>query len=494
MDKQLLLGIDVGTTNIKVALFTAEGGELVNRVAAPTPWYHPQESRTECRTEDLWERLSELIRECLEPVDPGDLKALSVTGVGESGVPLNSSGEPLYNVIYWRDPRSVPQYEEIVRGVGREKLRKVTGLNPAHIFTLNKFKWFQEERPKLFSQLDTWLDIPGWVVYKLTGEKVMDYSEASRTMCLDIWKKDWSEEIADELGLSFDFLPDLAPAGTPVGGPRPEVARETGLPDGVTVTVGAHDHIAAAYGLGITGGEEVLGSMGTTDSLLLVGSGEDFSGHLDCQSMNVGCHITSEEYYGLLAIPQAGGLLDWLIKDVRGYRLDKGSLEARDDVYSSILDEAATLPPQLDRGLLVSPTDGANGNSVFTGISAEVTLPQLTRSLLEGLACELRWLLDGYRGDLWDRADRLVAVGGGARNDLWLKIKSCVLDKPISVPNTLDLTTFGAAIRAGTGTGICQDPREVGYGVVEEERRVEPDPECVADYMKQYEVYVERFK
>ncbi|MFW6048863.1 MAG: FGGY-family carbohydrate kinase, partial [Candidatus Bipolaricaulota bacterium] len=447
MNKRLMMGIDVGTTNIKVAVFTADGGELINKVAARTPWFHPGETRTECRAEELWNRLLGLIDRGLESVRPEDLKAVSVTGVGESGVPLGSSGDPLYNVIYWRDPRSTPQYEEIVDSLGAGKIRKITGLNPDYIFTLNKLKWLQEERPKLFSRLDTWLDIPGWVVYMLTGEKVMDYSEASRTMCLDIWEKEWSEEILAGLGLSARFLPKLDSAGTPIGHPRREIVDRTKLPADVTVTVGAHDHIAAAYGLGITPGEEVLTSMGTTDSLLLVGAADDFRDNLDCENMNVGCHITPGGYYGLLAIGQAGGLLDWLVKDVGEYTVDENSTgrSSDDEVYKKVLKESAALSPGIEKGLLVSPTDGLNGNSTFTGITSEVTVPQLTRSILEGLACESRWKLDSYHGDLWDRANRVVAVGGGAKNELWLKIKACVLDKRISVPRTLDLTTFGAA-------------------------------------------------
>ncbi len=482
-----VLTVDVGTTNWKVLLFT-EAGEIVSKREIPAraerddygSIYDPKV---------MWESIAAAIGDILESNEGPEPEAVSITSMGEAGIPLGKDGEPVYPIITWYDSRTIPQARQIEELVGAEKLFEITGLDPNPVFSLAKLVWIKQHEPQVFRKISQWLSVADYINYCLCGEIVTDYSLASRTMAFDLDTGSWSEEILDAVGVSAAIFPPVKAAGTPIGKVSSEAARITHIPAGTPVVLGGHDHHCGYLAAGALLRDCVLDSSGTVESIMTLLK-KDADRPRIFRKMRIGYFIEPTRYATMGGILASGRSVEWAIEHIWKSPVSdqKG--------YDRMMAEVAAVPPGAG-GILYQPhLTGAGApywdpgsRGAFVGLKSSHTRAHLMRALFEGLSFELKVLLETVEAAFDMNVPVLNTVGGGARNAVWQQMKSDITGKQVNIPDIKDATPQGAALLAAVGIGIYRDLQEASKSTFRIKRTFEPREEYQEYYGKLYKIY-----
>lgn len=473
-----LIGVDIGTTNIKALLFEETGREA-GEAREPSP-LQQTERGSEFYGDQIWETSCRLIRQLLEQQEArgncgirNQVAGLAVTGMGEAGVPMDQNGNCLYPVIAWFDPRTEQYPAWWNKTFGEGRLFAITNLKNQHIFTVNKLLWLKEHEPEIFSKIRRWDCVPDFITYRLTGESVMDYSIAARTMMLDMRKRTWSDEILHHAKIPPEILPKPVPAGTLVGRVTGKAAEQCGLAVGTPVFAGGHDHICGALAAGAVEPGIILDSSGTCEEVLVTAMSLEETSELSGQGFNAGPHVVPERYYLSGGIPASGASVDWFCREFPG---------SGESVPGA---KGLLFLPHL-RGSS-SPQRDKRSRGAFIGIRDTHRWGDFMQAVYEGTAFELRLcteqLLKG------GRPQRIVSIGGGTMNSRWMQIKADVINSKIEIPAVQECTAFGAALLAGVGAGIYQDLQDAARRTYRTGKTVEPRQETKAVYDRLFRDY-----
>ena len=260
-----LMGIDLGSTSLKAVIYDLDGN-MIATGSRPTQLTHPDDHPEWAvwQPEHIWGDMAAAIRDAVSALDdPRQLKAVAVTGMGMDGVPIDESGQWLYPLISWHDPRTGPQLEWWNENIGAEKTFATAGNTLWHICTALRLRWMAEHEPEILGRTHKWLLIEDFLNFMLCGRRATDYSMASCTMLFDQHKLDWSDELIEAAEIDRRLLCDAHPSGTVLGEVTADAARQTGLPEGTTVVLGGHDHICGTLPVGAFRAGVVLDVIGT---------------------------------------------------------------------------------------------------------------------------------------------------------------------------------------------------------------------------------------
>ena len=494
---EYLLGLDIGTTHLKAGIFTLQGEPVVVKLAS-TPSHNLGEGRAIYSPDELWDSVCGLLKETTGQLESGDkILSVAIASMGEAGLLIDGEGKPLTPIIAWYDSRGKEVVDEWVASFGAKRTLSITGLTPDYIYSLMKLLWLRRHEPKLVAKANKWLCMMDYIIYRLTGEFATDYSIASRTMLFDISRRDWSEEIAEFAGLDIGLFPKVYPGGHVVGQVTKATAQSTGLHQGVPVCTGGHDHICGAFATGVFEPGKALDSMGTAESLVAAYRNIPKLEPEAVRGFGVGCHVVSDAYYLLAGITASGLSVEWFRNEFGG--VEQGAADSRGVNIYEVLVEAARQSPVGARGLVFIPHMRGAGppdpdpysRGAFVGIRDYHERKDFIRAILEGLAFEFAFTLWESEDVLGQAVDKIQAIGGGTKNQLWMEIKSAVLNMPVEVPAVQESTLLGAALLGGLGAGVYRDEHEA----LAETYRVlythEPNPELVKQYEPIYETYTE---
>ncbi|TVR03182.1 MAG: hypothetical protein EA403_07460 [Spirochaetaceae bacterium] len=483
-----LLAVDVGTTNWKVAAFHPDGRLIGTMDSAAL--VHTDEKGQYYDPEELWNTVCTLLRQLQEKYRLSGVGAISVTGMAESGVPIDREGRPVYPAIPWYDPRSTPQAQEMNRTIGPDRLYELTGLDPNPVFSVPKIAWIRDNEPERYARVATWLPIADYVNYRLTGEIATDYSQASRTLAFELDGRRWSSEILETLGLETSIFPPVLASGKPLGSVTSVAARETGLSQGTPVVMGGHDHHCAFLAAGALIDDVVLDSSGTVESIMTL-LPPDRPRPRRPNGMRVGFFLDPSRYATMGGILASGASVEWVLRSIWADD-EKGS----PDGYHGLIEAARSVPPGCN-GLCFVPhllgagapiwDPGARG--AFVGLRAEHSRAHLSRAVFEGLCLELRNLLDAVESSFGARVTALNTVGGGARNHFWQQLKADVTGLTVNIPDVSESTALGAALLAGVGIGVYRDMVDASQSTVRLQQSFHPNSEHRATYDRLRDVY-----
>jgi xylulokinase len=478
-----LLGIDMGTTNIKVNIFDIQGnGVAAARLPSPVTIQGDGGGVYDARM--LWNTACSALCNALNDLDARygagarkEIKGLAITSVGEAGLPLDRDGNELYPVIAWYDNRSMAYADWWKKGLGEDEILEITGLRIQYIFTVNKIMWLRDHEPEIYRRMAKWACVADYIAFKLTGELAMDCSLASRTMMLDAKKCIWSDRIMQAAGLEPGILPPVVQSGSPVGEVTAGAAKKTGLCVGTSVFAGGHDHICGAFAAGVMSRGMILDSSGTAEETLTSVDNFDDLHRSSVMGFNVGRHVVAGKYYMAGGIPASGSSADW-------FRREFGFSDADEPKCTPGAGGLLFLPHL--RGSS-SPLRNTVSKGAFIGIRPYHTKYDFFQAVYEGLCFEFRQsielLLQGAR------PERVVVIGGGTRDPLWMQTKADVLGMSIEIPKNRESTAMGAALLAGTGSGAYADAKEAVAATYQLGRMVEPRREYTEYYEQKYEVF-----
>ncbi len=484
MADDLLLGIDVGTTNIKALVFDVCGA-CVSAASAATPVERPHPGWAEHDPHLLWQAVVDVIRRALAPLDDLQrVRGLAVASVGEAGVLVDARGEPVAPVIAWYDRRTAPYAQHWKLQDDPLETFCLTGMLPVPIYGMFKLQWLRDHAAEGYAAATTWLHIADYIAFRLCGARVTDYSLASRSMLFDLRARRWSSALIDRAGLRGDLLPELVASGTRIGEVTPSAAAATGLSPGTIVGAGGHDHVCGALAANVRRQGDCLDSMGTAEAAFLPLDDIPLDERLFVANasswthVTFGVHVARDRYYAMDGLFSSGAAVEWL----RGLIAPGAPLY---EASAAIETLAATAPPG-SRGVLFLPHLTAGERGAFVGLTASSGRSALARAVYEGLAFEWRHMLEHIEKMLEVRAAKIRVIGGGTRLPVWLGIKADVLGRPVHVLEMDESVALGAALLGGLAASVYRNEDEAVGALQLHERTVAPNDAARIQYERIY--------
>ncbi len=437
---EVIIGLDVGTTAVKVAAFGVSGAqrELPSalreyRLEQPQPGWQVQDPAS------VLAGIDSALAECVAGLDESRVVAISVSTAMHGLLGLDAQYRPLTPLVTWADSRARGEARQLRQhGLARELLhRSGTPVHP--MSPLVKLVWFSRHEPELAGQVRWWAGLKDCVLHHLTGELVTELSSASGTGLLNLKSRSWDAQSLDLAGLKADQLPSVLPT-TAVLRLTAQIGQELGLPAGLPVVVGAADGPLGNLGTGaITPGVAGL-SLGTSGAVRMVlpEPGFDNEGRLFCYA------LTDEVWVIGGAVSNGGITLRWAGKTFAPDLVGDGPADV------AVLNLAAQAPPGSD-GLLMlpyvlserAPLWDADIAGAYLGIRAHHTRSHFIRAALEGVCLQLSTIVDSL--DTVAPVQSIRATGRPFGADLWRQIMAATLARPMSVQAEAGGTALGAA-------------------------------------------------
>jgi len=356
--------------------------------------------------------------------------------VGEEVVLLDARQQPVGDTIAWHDHRGFDEARAFSDGAGGD-VALTRRWPPDATFSLFKLMWTREHRPDDFDAAVSWTDLGDYVLGALGGKPGMDWSHASRAGAFDIVERHWDRDSIEAAGLDIDF-PRLVASGSVIGEIPPEVARRAGLPAGVSIVAGGHDHLCAAYGAGVRTGSELFLSAGTSEAhLALIDApmvGDTGRYHID-----QGCYVDAGSYYAHINIHSGHFFKQWralLYRDV-----DDAAM------YAEI--RAAVAAPG---GVTFELSDDLR-HGRLAGVPYVADRATLMRAILEGLAQRSADIIDSLEDATGSPYDLVLAAGHATRVPVWKELRMTAYGRPMAVVDEPESAAFGAAVMAAQAVG-----------------------------------------
>ena len=495
MTKQYLLGIDIGTSACKVALF-AKDGKVEAAVSEGYPVYYPHPGWAEQNPDEWWEAVCNAIWKVLSSsgISPEDIAGIGIDGQSWSAIAIDKKGEVLTNTPIWMDTRAQDICDRVNEKVGGEKIFELCGNMLQPSYTTAKILWYKENLPEVYEKTYKILQSNSFIGYRLTGAVTQDVSMGYGLHCFNMRTGKWDTEMCETLGIPVSFLPELVPCHQIIGTVTAKAAEETGLKEGTPVVAGGLDAACGTLGAGVIHPGETQEQGGQAGGMSIC-----IDEYAADPRLILGYHVVPDQWLLQGGTVGGGGVMRWLEHEFGDYErlvaADKGKTSLHQ--YN---EEAEQVNPG-SNGLVFlpymagerSPIWDPNAKGVFYGLDFSKTKGHMIRSCMEGVAYSLKHNLD-IAEKAGAHVKELLAVGGSANSALWMQIKSDITGKPLAVPFSDTATTLGAAILAGVGVGMYENFEDAVSQTVQITRRYEPDHTNDQVYEKNYETYLALYK
>ena len=486
--KEYLLGIDVGTSALKAAVFDRNGA-LVDSASSAYPTYYPAPGFAEQEPDDWWAACRSALHEIFSrgKVLPEQIAAVGTDGQGWANVLLNREGKVLSRTPIWLDTRSEKIAEEQTRAVGEERIFEVSGNLFRPSYSTGKLLWSQQEQPELCQEAAVVLQSNGFIVKRLTGVSTLDRSQAYGYHFYDMRRGVYDPSMAEALGISLEILPPLFDSSGIAGCVTEEAAKETGLIPGTPVAAGGLDAACATLGAGVIHDGDTQEQGGQAGGMSICMD----TYHAE-KTLILGAHVVPGKYLLQGGTTGGGGVMRWLVKELGDLK------EAKEEagILKSFNELAACVPAGSD-GLLFlpymagerSPIWNPHAKGVYYGLDFSKTRGHLVRSAMEGTAYALQHnLKTAEKAGVFVK--ELRATGGSANSVLWTQIKADVTGKKILVSGSDTATPLGAALLAGVGSGYYRDFEEAVSETVRVKRVQEAQKENAEIYREGFRNYL----
>lgn len=475
-----LLGIDVGTSACKVALFSGRG-ELISQGVGEYAVYYPREGWAEQDPEEWWNIVAKTIRQVLlqSAVSPGEIAGIGVDGQSWSAIAVDKQGKVLCNTPIWTDVRAKGACKSIAEIVAEDELFSVCGNPLQPSYTLPKILWYKENRPDVYQSASHILQSNSFIVYRLTGAVTQDVSQGYGFQCFNMKTARWEETIIRALGIKRELFPEIYPCHAVVGRVTKAASALTGLLEGTPVVAGGVDAACGTLGAGVI-------SAGQTQEQ--GGQAGGMSACIDTYAADkrliLGFHVVPDKWLLQGGTTGGGGALKWL----RGVFSPECS-------FAEMSELAKTVAPGSDGVVFLpymagerSPIWNPDATGVFFGLNYAKTRAHIIRAVMEGVAYALRHNLE-TADSAGAKIGTLRAMGGSANSRVWTQIKSDVTGHAVEVPASDTATTLGAAIIAGVGVGVFPGFEAAANACVLVNRTHTPDKSTSDVYAKGYDTY-----
>ncbi len=486
----LLLGIDIGTTAAKAALFSPDG-RLQAVGQAEYAVNHVRPGWVEQNPEDWWQAVCVAIRQALAsvPNSADQVGGVAVSAQAPTLIALDRSGQPVRPAMIWMDRRAEAEVAQINDQLGAENVYRVTGNRTDAFYVAPKLLWFKNHEPALLKKTHKLVQINGYINYLLTNTYSLDNVHAGLLQLRDYATGGWSAELCDLCGVKNSHFPEILPGHHIQGEVTPKAAEATGLRPGTPVMVGTVDGAAAAVEAGAVDLGAAAEMTGTSTVLLMPNDGSvSESAFIAMPHAIPGLHLL------LGAMVASGASLRWY-RDQFGLTEVQAASNLKLDPFDLLTQQAAQVKPGSDGVIFLpymmgerAPLWHTNARGVFFGVSLSTQKAAFIRAILEGTAFALRHNVEVAR-KAGVTITEIRSVGGGTRSALWNQIKADVLGVPVLLPEASVGAPFGDAILVGMGLGLYPNISQSLREMVKLQTRYEPNAENHKRYSQIYPIF-----
>ena len=495
MMKSYLLGIDIGTSACKVAVFD-RNGKVLAAASGDYPVYYPHEGWAEQNPEEWWDAVCRATKETIQKADitADEIAGIGIDGQSWSAIPIDREGNVLANTPIWMDTRAQSICDRLNQEIGQEEIFEVAGNSLQPSYSTAKILWYKENLPEVYAKIYKILQSNSYIAFKLTGAVTQDVSQGYGLHCFNMKKGCWDEKMCERLGIPMEFLPKICDCDHVVGTVTGKAAAECGLVEGIPVVAGGLDAACGTLGAGVIHSGETQEQGGQAGGMSIC-----MDEYKADPRLILGYHVVPGQWLLQGGTTGGGGVMRWFEREFADYeRMMAG--EEKGSSLDQLNEIAEKIAPGSDGVVFLpymsgerSPIWNPNAKGVFYGLDFAKTKGHMVRACMEGVALSLKHNLEVAKEAGAD-VEVLRAMGGSANSLLWTQIKSDITGKPIVVPSSDTATTLGAAILAGIGVGMYQDYDEAIRLTVKETRRHEPNPDNRAVYEKTYKTYLNLYK
>ena len=471
-----LLGVDFGGSSSKATLL-GEDGKVYATASKEYPTYYPENGWAEQNPDDSYDALVSNIREILSTaaVAPEDVAALALDAATHTTVLLGEDDKPLRNAIYWTDTRSAPQAARLKKEMGSEIIEECYN-SVSSLWTLPQLLWLKENEPETLRNTRKVLALKDYVRFRLTGDYVTDSIEAMGNLLLDARENRWSEKFCSLAGLKTSLMPEVVDPMLKLSPLTRQAQADTGLTAETVVIAGATDTVMEVYAAGAIAPGQATVKLATAGRICPITDHAVVDPRLVTYR-----HVVSGLWYPGTATKSCAASYRWY-RDTFGGK------------FSELSDAAAQVSRGCD-GLFFHPylqgeiTPYLNDKlrASFVGAAGFHTKAHFNRAVLEGVAYSMKDCFSTLV-DLGIAPTEAVAIGGGAKNDLWRQILADMLNIPLTTVEDVD-SSLGSAMLAGVAVGVFPDHKTAVETCVRKEGITLPDPEGVAFYQEQFTTY-----
>ena len=460
----MYIGIDLGSTNIKAAVYTPDF-RLIDRRSRPVTYVRENgfvefDAKAYCR--ELLELLSGMLREN----GITQVSQLAFTGQAESLVVLDAQGEPLMNAISWMDERSTEECALLAGQFSPEVCESVTGqMAVLPTWPATKILWLKHNRPDIYEKAATYMLLKDYIVYCLTGIYSADMSIATFSFYFDIFSKTYWQPMLEAIGITEKQLPPLREPCSVIGPLLPEISRDWGIAPGTLVNTGTLDHFAGMIGTGNTAPGGITLSTGTVMALAAM------SAEPAPKNSGIAMHYGFlPDTHVMLPVAESGGVsLEWFQRSCMG-AIDYDTMNA--ELLKRQPNELLFLPYLVGTN---APEFDTEATGVFWGLRQEHDAIDMAGAVMEGVSFVLKKNCAAMeKAGLQPTA--IIATGGGAKSPVWCQLNADITGLPVRIPAEKEAACLGAAMIAAVADGRFPDYNTAAAELVSFRQTYEPNP------------------
>lgn len=490
-----MLGIDIGTSACKVAVFNLQG-KVLSQATKEYKVYYPHSGFVEQNPNEWWESVCTAIKETISSskINPSQIAGIGIDGQSWSAIPIDKKGNVLCNTPIWMDTRADDICRETINRIGFNRIFMLSGNSFEPTYSTPKILWFKKNMPDVYNSTYKFLQSNSFIAFKLTGQISQDLSQGYGIHSFNMKEGKWDDSFCEELGFDRDKLPEIFQCHDVIGEVTGVAAAQTGLVKGTPVVAGGLDASCGTLGAGVikVGQTQEQGGQAGGMSICL----DSAIAH---QKLILSFHVIPELWLLQGGTVGGGGAIKWFKQELGAF--EEIEAKAKGSNPFKVMDEEAEKIPVGSDGLIFlpymagerSPLWDKKAKGVFFGLGYNKTRAHIIRAIMEGCAFALQHNLKTAE-EIGVGTDKLVAMGGAANSRLWTQMKADITGKTINVPTSDTATTLGAAILAGVGTGLYKSFDQAVEDTIVITRTHEPDMQAHARYKNNYEIYLELYE
>lgn len=484
-----LIGVDIGTTGTRAVLFS-EKGEIITSSYQEYNHIYPNPGWAEVDPEKVWEAVQKTTHEVCDRSEK-PIKALSISCMGDTIVPVREDRSTSYNGILAMDTRSTEEVRTIGNAIGEEKFFQITGISISTMSSLSKILWLRQHKPEDFHRTWKFLTFADYTLLRMGFPPKIDYSMASSTTAFDIRRKEFSDVMLKEIGLNSNMFAEPYPSGQVIGEIPPASRSQLGLPKGVKIVMGGHDFACGILGAGVSYStpKTVANIGGTFENVAYITKEPTLSGQAFSSKVKCSCNVVRDTYTAFASLPGAGSVIRWFRDEFAYQEKAKAEREAV-DIYDVLFE-----PLEFNGGsILVLPYFAGSlkdscAKGVFVGLTLATSRREIFKGIVEGITHELKENIERLEGLSQVSLDVIRAVGGFSRSNKWLQLKADITGKIVETVRVKEGSALGVALLAGVATGVYDSIEEAIEATIKRGETFRPRPKVHEIYSRQHEIY-----
>lgn len=464
MDDIYLMGVDIGTSSIKIAVIDRDA-QIVAQESATYRLITPDQVSVQIDAADMWNAFSGCVGSLISRhgVEPRKIAAIGLSCLCPGLAAFDAGGKVLVDPIIYSDRRSTEEAELFCETIGAERLFSITAnRSMAGAMSGTSMLWIKRHLPDIYERTRYFGHVNTLMAYMLCGVFAIDPSNASYTLLYETAGRGvWSEEICEAMGIDIDKLPPIFNSTDVVGTLTHPVMLAMGLSPDTKIVIGGGDTACATLAAGVVRQGQVCESVGTTNVLTVCVDRPVFSPNFINRR-----HVVEGAWIYQGAMSHTGSSYQWMYDNFYRDYQDYPSISGKNGLLL-MNDDADHAEPGAG-GLVFlpymmgerSPVWDPYARGVFFGLSLKTTRREMNRAVLEGCAYGMRQLIEMAEQITGEEIKSFSSFGGGAKSRVWAQIKADVTGRDITVLDMNDMAPVGAALLAGVGVDVFKDVYE----------------------------------